>query len=70
MKKSGKCPKCGSKNISREPKLLTGGGLSGREGLGIHPDIFGNVVRHFEAFICGDCGFTEIYMPEKFLNKE
>ncbi|MCD4739972.1 zinc ribbon domain-containing protein [archaeon] len=70
MKSSGKCPKCGSIELVPTPKLVTGGGLTGGEGLGASVDLFGNVSRQFEAIVCMQCGYTEMYLPKKFLTKK
>jgi predicted nucleic-acid-binding Zn-ribbon protein len=68
MKKSGKCPKCKSSDIQHLPKLVTGGGLSGGEALGASINVLGSTAKRFEGYICKNCGYTEIYMPEKDLH--
>jgi len=67
MKKSGKCPKCGSSKIKHLKKLRTGGGFAGTEGLGTRRGLVSGSAGHFEAYMCKKCGFTELYMPEKNL---
>jgi predicted nucleic-acid-binding Zn-ribbon protein len=67
MKKSGKCPKCGSKEIERIDKLKTGGGMGGGEALGTGRGLISGSSKHFEAYMCKSCGFTELYMPVKNL---
>ena len=68
MKYAKKCPKCGSKDIKRLEKVLTGGGLLGSEALGTSMNFWGSISSHFEAFVCAQCGFTEFYMPKKYLD--
>jgi predicted nucleic-acid-binding Zn-ribbon protein len=67
MKKSGKCPKCGSKEIEHFDKIKTGGGFGGGEALGVGGGLIAGSNKHLEAFICKNCGFTELYLPKKFL---
>ncbi|UCC92113.1 MAG: hypothetical protein JSV39_02540 [Candidatus Aenigmatarchaeota archaeon] len=67
MKKSGKCPKCGSKEIEHLDKLVTGGGIGGGEALGAGRGLISGSAKHFEAYMCKKCGYTELYMPEKNL---
>ena len=64
MKTSGKCPKCGNKNLEHLRKVVTGGGLSGGEALGASLSMLGTTSRRFEAYICRKCGYTELYMPK------
>jgi len=68
MKKSGKCPKCKSSDIQHLQKLVTGGGLSGGEALGMSIDILGRTAKRFEAYLCNNCGYVEIYLPDKELH--
>ena len=67
MKKTGKCPKCGSKDLYHSDRLHTwmGEGLSVTKGL---KGVFTAGPR-FEGIICRTCGFTEMYIPEKDLKK-
>ncbi|MBE0517525.1 MAG: hypothetical protein IBX41_09130 [Methanophagales archaeon] len=52
-----KCPKCGSGNIDRGH---IGGAVFGykshKQGL------FSEPVKEFEALVCLDCGYTELYV--------
>jgi len=67
MKKTGRCPKCGSRDIEKVDKLRTGAGMTGGQGLGAGWDIIRGSTRLFEAYVCRSCGFTELYIRGKDL---
>ncbi len=78
MKNSGKCPKCASQRIIKGNRIF-GYGLDGsKSDLNVEiceePDALIFKKSHWgtlETCICGDCGFTELYVskPEELGSK-
>ena len=63
MKKTKTCPSCGGREIYSR--------IVGARG-GYGPDLLpkvGGLFRggKFELYICGTCGFTQLFVPEKLL---
>ena len=65
MKKTGICPKCGGKHIVYFDKLNLDAATLGNLG------VFRGFLKfsRFEAFMCKNCGYIELYLPEKELSK-
>lgn len=62
---NGRCPKCGSKNVDK--------GNIGGVGFGYKSNkqgFFSEPVKEFEANVCLDCGYTEMYINIKKLNRK
>jgi predicted nucleic-acid-binding Zn-ribbon protein len=62
MRNTRICPKCRSSSISYANKISTGGGMGGKEYIGLGPQLMGGMESRFVAFICNNCGFTELYL--------
>ena len=62
MRESGRCPKCDSASVHRFPSVRAGGGpLSVGE---FAADML-TVFSQFDAFVCMNCGFTELYLKPR-----
>jgi len=62
MRASGRCPKCGSTSVRLCPSVRAGGGpLSVGD---FAADAF-TLVSQFDAFVCMNCGFTELYLKPR-----
>lgn len=71
MKANGHCPKCGSQKIISDVQVRESGSNTGTQVV-VHENrealIFkGTHVRSLQAWICGSCGYTELYVysPEE-----
>ena len=62
MKKSKKCIKCGSEKITYADRILSGGGFAGGEYIGTETKVFGGMKHRFVAYICDECGYSELYL--------
>ncbi len=63
MKFSKSCPECNSLEIYTKSVNAVGG---------YGPDLLPNVggffsKKQFQIYICGNCGYTQFYVPDKFL---
>jgi predicted nucleic-acid-binding Zn-ribbon protein len=75
--KKGSCPKCGSADLIENGRIdISSGGYSQAYDFTVtvqkHPDavLFKGVVSSkLRAWVCGACGFTELYVnnPQKLL---
>jgi predicted nucleic-acid-binding Zn-ribbon protein len=68
MKKSGQCPKCGSRNIVADAKAVDRGDGNVQHELSVatflRPEalIFKQrQMSSLSAWVCGECGFVEFY---------
>ena len=60
-----RCPKCDSKNVD---KGNIGGGFFGYKS--IKQGRFSEPVKEFEAKVCLDCGYTEMYINVEKLKRK
>ncbi len=71
---AGRCPKCGSGEVIRGVQVMTAMTTAGAERIG---EVVAEVDRHpravflkgpisspLKAFVCGHCGFTELYVDQ------
>ncbi len=74
MKKSAECPKCGSQSVIKGDRLFTFGVGTAKSMLSVEtcekPDALIFKKPHqglLEAWVCVECGFTELYVrnPEE-----
>ncbi len=64
MRNKENCPVCGSNEIYYRNVRAVGG-----YGPDLLPDIGGIMTRkYFESFICGNCGFYQLFVPEPLLS--
>jgi predicted nucleic-acid-binding Zn-ribbon protein len=65
MKETKTCPKCKGKSVSFANRIFSGGGLGGKEYIGLDPKMLGGMEKRFVAYICNGCGYSELYLkPE------
>lgn len=57
------CPLCGSEDVRRVSRVMTGGGATGNTFLALRWGEISSVGR-FEAHICRRCGHTEMYLAD------
>ncbi len=57
------CPACGSEDVRRIPRVMTGGGVGGQTFLALRWGEISSVGR-FEAHICRKCGHTTLYLAD------
>ncbi len=62
MKENGTCSKCKGESIQYADRIFSGGGFGGREYIGLGPKLKGGMEQRFVAYICKDCGHTELYL--------
>jgi len=62
MKKTKKCPKCGSRSITFANRIFSGGGFGGKEYIGLGPKALGGMESRFVAYVCKDCGYVELHL--------
>ena len=61
MKKSKTCAKCSSENVHHAKKLYTKGYNCLKA---LEPTFAGRQKGIFEAYICRDCGYAELYVVD------
>jgi predicted nucleic-acid-binding Zn-ribbon protein len=68
MKRTGKCPKCGSKSIIQDAKPINSGDVGALAVVKYrNPDAImfkGKLMTTLSAWVCEDCGFVELYADE------
>ncbi len=57
------CPLCGSEDVRRVPRVMTGGGATGRTFLALRWGEISSVGR-FEAHICRRCGHADLFLAD------
>lgn len=57
------CPACGSDDVRRVPRIMTGGGATGTGFLALRWGQISSVGR-FEGHICRRCGHTTIHLAD------
>jgi predicted nucleic-acid-binding Zn-ribbon protein len=64
MKIKKQCPECGGKEIFKKQSAGTG-----THGFDLLPGIGGMILNQasFEIYICGSCGFYQLFADEKWL---
>ena len=65
MKKSKICPKCKSKSIHYADRIYSGGGFGGKEYIGLNPKALGGMDSRFVAYVCENCGYSELYLVKE-----
>ena len=74
MKRTNKCPKCGSSDVIADAKAIDRANYNAETELSVatfrKPEAMlfrGKLMTTLSAWICGDCGFVEFYAdsPEK-----
>jgi len=75
--RSGICPKCGSSDIIQDCRIIDHGHYDRQWNLAVtvyeHPQAWlfkGEVSSRLRAWVCGACGFTELYVknPQALLD--
>ena len=68
MKRTNKCPKCGSGNVIADAKAIDRGHYNGESELSVatfrKPEALlfkGQLSTTVSAWVCGDCGYVEFY---------
>jgi ribosomal protein S27AE len=68
MKRTNKCPKCGSGNVIADAKAIDRGHYNGESELSVatfrKPEALlfkGQLKTTVSAWVCGDCGYLEFY---------
>lgn len=65
MKKSKRCPSCQSEEIFTQEVAARG-----RYGPDFLPGVGGFwKPAHFEVYVCGACGYTQFFVPQKLLER-
>ncbi|MGI0131487.1 MAG: hypothetical protein ACREDK_00075 [Thermoplasmata archaeon] len=57
------CPACGSEDVRRVVRVMTGGGITGTAFLALRWGEISSVGR-FEAHVCRKCGHAELYLSD------
>lgn len=65
MKDSKTCPKCGGRSITYADQISSGGGFGGYEYIGLGHKMLGGMKNRFVAYICDNCGFSELYLVKE-----
>ena len=71
MKSTEKCPKCGSREVIVDAKVIDRSECNGQQDLSIgtfrKPDALmfkGQVTTTLSAWVCADCGYVELYADD------